>query len=197
MKDHSALCLGLPNEFYIFDIAGAQFGWTERIYTWSNYYNFRVHSACNINPLNRALQGSAVATMLASSDPQSLAKAGQKLRQDIVNKTVGLVSTVFANTDGGVQAFMSAPEDVFATARQQCLTLAMAEISGAVRKLKETGIGRVYFNTDFDLRVVMEEKHKTKAIWLSEKEVEAQHGRVRGLKTSWILKSKAAKRSDK
>ncbi|KAF7555283.1 hypothetical protein G7Z17_g2334 [Cylindrodendrum hubeiense] len=176
-------------EIFAIDFTGAQFGWRDQLYTWDTYVQHRVKEFNSLEPLGGAKQQDSMVYCRIS--PTSIGGASRAFRTDVVNEGLvkGLV-TYFVQHETTVKKLLSLPPSLFVRERAQLVNHLKHSIRTRVQKPCDLGIGRLYFDDQFESHVVStsEEALKYQNVWLSKEEYSANKGNLKALRYIWKKK---------
>ena len=177
-------------EIFAVDLAGAQYGWQERFYSWDTYVKHRVESLGDIDPLGtmRTMEN-ALLSMIGADGP---ARASSAIRKAIVGGVAAHINSFLASQHMSVKEFTSLPKAEFSAAREQLVTRANIFLHTKLQEFMRQGFGRVYFDSSFKTCIASTTATvaKYQKVWLSREEFKAAGGNLDKLRRIWEDKLK-------
>ncbi|CAM1503573.1 Fc.00g011640.m01.CDS01 [Cosmosporella sp. VM-42] len=118
---HVILRVTTPSgERFAVDLAGAQYGWQERLYAWEMCWKYRVESGGDVASFGSAKRSeNAMYSMIDQDGP---AAAGSVIRKAIVAGMAAEINAFCVSQNMGMKKFLSQPEAEFVVAREQLVT---------------------------------------------------------------------------
>lgn len=170
--DHSIILIkphGVSSSF-VLDLTGAQFGWTERLYTWQSYCNMRLGTRGTINTIDNDRRN-AVYQQEAGFAPDSIQRASRQLREVVVAKMAISLADFLKMRNSTMNGLLALPEDHYL---QPCRELVQTVIDCARRELDgihQQGRGRLFIRGR-SVRVVIDQDtaEKCSKLWITKED---------------------------
>lgn len=172
-------------ETFAIDFTGAQYGWGSQLYTWNTYIQHRTKTI-DTRTLGATLQQESAVYSLFPQN--SIENATRAFRTNVAHD--GLVRgllTYFFQHETTVKDLLSLPRSSFVRERAQLVNQVKDSIRRQVQKLRDQGVGRLYFDNHFHshFTTTANEGLKYQNVWLSEEEYNANKGNLTALKRIW------------
>lgn len=179
LDKHQVLLVSMvTGEDFAVDLTGAQYGWTEHLYTWHTYEWYRAKKVERRARLGNAKQLDDMVTSVFARDRTAEAEARCFIGSAVMEGLCWALATDFAKHGVTFKTFVSQPRPIFDAERARLVGQLKFSLRRGVQMIRDQSIGRYYIDSQLRLRVTVtaEEGRRYRDVWLSEEEHEANKG---------------------